>query len=508
MKKLILLTLLVSLSTLGEAYDFQVNGLYYNVLSAGEKTVEVTKNDGTSSDYTGFINIPKTVVYENIQFNVVSIGEKAFYQSDVTDVSLPEGITTIKESAFNRCYSMKKCNLPESLTSIGVNAFGGTALDSVYIPKKVSSFGSYCFSSCKMSYLEFAEGVTTIPRLTFTSCSNLKTVVFPASLYQIGAASFWLSNIKTIISKRATSPTMYDSYWFSGGLGNHTLYNPFTYSDSDEKPIYTLLVPQGSKESYANYRTSKDGKLGWPVATIEEYDETTDISKIGTEFIQDSIMYAITNTGNHNNVQLVKSMVDSVPELIVRDNVLHNSIEYSVHSINPNYISTNKELRKVHTYSNVPISVHENTFSANTKLFGTLYVPEGTKDLYENATEWKDFTNIVESDEVIPPTPNPKCVTPTISLVNGQLMFACETEDVTFVSSVICMDNGNHHTAIVPLTAKYRINVYATKDGYDDSDIVTKEVSIRGLKGDVNEDDVIDISDVTELIDILLSGNS
>lgn len=487
------------------AYDFEVNGIYYNVLSASEKTVEVTKNDGNVSDYTGVITIPGVVSYENISFNVTAIGEKAFYNSSVSIVNLPEGITQVKKSGFQGCNNLTKCDLPESLTYIGVYAFSGVSLDSVYIPGNVSFFGSYCMSG-SMTYLEFGEGVTNIPMYTFGGCHKLKTIVFPASLAKIEAASFdHVTSVRTIISKRQTSPIMYGNHYESGGYGTGVFYNPFIYSDKFQRFIYTLMVPKGSKSAYANYKTS-DGKPGWPVATIEEYDESTDFSKISTEFVQENMMYAITNTGNRNTLQLVKTLEDSVTEMIIRDKIIRNSIEYSVTSINPNFISTNKELRKVHTYSNVPISVHENTFSANTKLFGTLYVPEQTKSLYENATEWKDFTNIVESDEVIPPTPNPKCATPTISLVNGQLMFACETEDVTFVSSVTCVDNGNHNTAIVPLTAKYRINVYATKDGYDDSDIVTKEVSIRGLKGDVNEDDVIDISDVTSLIDILLQG--
>ena len=508
MKKELVFILIMLASFVAKAYDFNVNGIFYNILSASDKTIEVTKNDGDTSIYTGSICIPKDVVYENIKFDVIAIGEEAFINSTVTDVDLPESISAIKDYAFSNCSKMKKCILPESLTSIGRGAFLSTDLDSVTIPGGVNSFGQGCFTGCSMSYLEISEGVSVIPRLTFYNCPYLKTLVLPASLTKIGAASFlYCSNLRTIISKRETSPAMYDSYWFSGS-STHTTYNPFTYSDSEEKPIYTLLVPNGSTSSYANYRTSGDGKLGWPVATIEEYDESTDFSKISTEFVQENMMYAITNTGNHNTVQLVKTMVDSVTELIIRDKIFRNSIEYAVTSINPNFICTNKELRKVHAYSTVPISVYENTFSANTKLFGTLYVPEQAKNLYENATEWKDFTSIVESNEVIPPTPNPKCATPIISFVNGQLMFDCETADVTYVSSVICEDNKNYNTAIIPLTSKYIISVYATKDGYDDSDIVTKVISIRGLKGDVNEDGEINIADVNTVIDKILTGNN
>lgn len=496
------------LPMLANAYDFEVNGIYYNILSVNDRTVEVTKNDGYDSDYSGTIHIPATVSYENVSFRVTAIGEKAFSNSTITAVFLPDGITTIKKEAFWYSRELTKCDLPESVTYIGDGSFIGVALDSVYISSNVSYLGSSSFAECQMSYLEIAEGITIIYTGTFLGCQNLKTIVLPASLSRIEAGAIaHCRNIKTIISKNETSPTMYGKYWESGGYGTGTLYNPFMYSDKFQRYIYTLLVPQGAKESYANYKTS-DGKPGWPVATIEEYDESTDFSKISTEFVQENMMYAITNNGNHNTVQLIKTMEESVTEIIIRDNILRNSIEYSVTSINPNHISTNNQLRTVHAFSNEPIAVFENTFSASTKLFGTLYVPEQTKSLYENATEWKEFTNIVESDEVIPPTPNPKCATPTISLVNGQLMFDCETEDVTFISSVICEDNKNYDTAIIPLTAIYRISVYATKDGYDDSDMVTKVISIRGLKGDVNEDGEINIADVNTVIDKILTGNN
>lgn len=506
MKNSIIFSLLMLLPVAASAYDFEVNGIYYNILSANEKTVEVTKNDGNTSDYTGVVTIPRVVTYENISFNVTAIGEKAFYNSTVSMVNLPEGITVIKRSAFQGCSNLTKCDLPKGLLSMEYAAFSGVAVDSVYIPGTVTSFEIYCYSG-SMTYLEFGEGITDIPTQTFRG-QYLKTIVLPASLLRIGAAAFAHNRaVRTIISKSTTSPRMYGDWWESGGYGSGTIYNPFEYSDQFKRYIYTLMVPQGAKESYANYKTS-DGKPGWPVATIEEYDESTDFSKISTEFVQENMMYAITNNGHHNTVQLIKTTEESVPEIIIRDNILRNSIEFSVTSVNPNYISTNNQLRTVHAYSSQPIAVFENTFSASTKLFGTLYVPEQTKSLYENATEWKDFTNIVESDEVIPPTPNPKCANPTISYSNGQLKFECETEDVKFVSSVICIDNKNYNSSIVPLTGIYRISVYATKDGYDDSDIVTMEISIRGLKGDVNEDGEINIADVNTVIDKILTGNN
>lgn len=504
MKTRFLISILILLPMLANAYDFEVNGIYYNILSVNDRTVEVTKNDGYDSEYSGTIHIPATVSYENVNFRVTAIGERAFKNSLVTAVFLPDGLTTIKKEAFWYSRDLKKCDLPNSVTYIGDASFVAVAIDSLYISSTIEYLGDQCYATCQMSYLELEEGITSISNRAFSGCQNLKTIVLPSTFSKIEAESFGhCMNIKTIISKNEIPPTMYGSHWSSGGLGTGTVYNPFEFSEKFNRYIYTLLVPQGAKDSYSNYNTI-DGKPGWPVVAIEEYDESTDFSKIGNEFYHDSILYAITNNGNNNSLLLVNTMVDSVRELIIRDKIYKNSIEYNITSVHPGFISNNKSLRVVHAYSKTPISIYENTFSSNTKLFGTLYVPIQTKSIYETVTEWKDFSNIIETDEVIPPTPNPKCSAPTISYSNEQLIFECDTEDVKFVSSVVCIDNKNHDTSIVPLTAIYRISVYATKDGYDNSDIVEKEISIRGLKGDVNEDSEINIADINSTIDIIL----
>jgi hypothetical protein len=43
---------------------------------------------------------------------------------DLTDVIIPEGVTTIGEDAFRDCSNLKNVTVPESVTSIGDNAFG------------------------------------------------------------------------------------------------------------------------------------------------------------------------------------------------------------------------------------------------------------------------------------------------------------------------------------------------------------------------------------------------
>ena len=105
----------------------------------------------------------------------------------------------------------------------------------------------------------------------------------------------------------------------------------------------------------------------------------------------------------------------------------------------------------------------------------TLTVPEGSLTSYQQAEQWKEFFFINEGNGEEPPViPDPeKCATPTISYANGELIFNCETEGVEFVSEITDTDIRKFYDAKVSLSATYTITVYATKTGYDNSDVAT-----------------------------------
>ena len=66
-----------------------------------------------------------------------------------------------------------------------------------------------------------------------------------------------------------------------------------------------------------------------------------------------------------------------------------------------------------------------------------------------------------------------KCATPTISYANGKLVFDSETEDVVFHSSITDTDIASYLSKEISLSVTYTITVYATKEGYEDSNVAT-----------------------------------
>lgn len=96
-----------------------------------------------------------------------------------------------------------------------------------------------------------------------------------------------------------------------------------------------------------------------------------------------------------------------------------------------------------------------------------------------------------------------KCATPTIDFANGKLTFSCDTEGVEFVSNVTANDAKEYHSDEVAIAGTYSVSVYATKEGFANSDVATFTFSV-GFDGeicDVNRDGAVNVADIATIID-------
>ena len=179
---LIVIGLLCSISV--SAHDFEVDGIYYDITSSTDMTVEVNyrgnRFDSYSNEYLGAVNIPESVTYNGKTYNVTSIGYGAFYGcSGLISVVIPNSVTSIGSDAFGGCSGLTSVVIPNSVTSIGSYAFEGcSGLTSVVIPNSVSSIGSYAFLDCSgLTYVVIPNSVTSIGFSAFYGCKNLKVVL-------------------------------------------------------------------------------------------------------------------------------------------------------------------------------------------------------------------------------------------------------------------------------------------------------------------------------------------
>lgn len=60
------------------AHMFEVDGIYYDITSETDKTVEVVYDWLYYTKYTGTVVIPETVTYKGTTYSVTSVGSTAF----------------------------------------------------------------------------------------------------------------------------------------------------------------------------------------------------------------------------------------------------------------------------------------------------------------------------------------------------------------------------------------------------------------------------------------------
>ena len=197
---------------------FAVDGIYYNITSETDKTVEVTYQGNDSNEYSGAVVLPESVTYNGniyrvtrigdgafkfceglvsveIPNGIISIGEQAFWGCDgLTSVVIPNSVTNVWSSVFYACDNLTSVVIGDNVTSIEANAFYRcTSLTSVVIGKSVKSIANDAFYYCSsLTSLEIPNSVTSIGNRTFYRCSSLTSVVIPNSMTNIGTAAFAL----------------------------------------------------------------------------------------------------------------------------------------------------------------------------------------------------------------------------------------------------------------------------------------------------------------------------
>lgn len=114
-----------------------------------------TNDDGISVTISGYnsmslrqINIPSKVTNTGKRYTITSIGNRAFCQTGLVSITIPESVTSIGDSAFYKCSVLTSITLPKGVTSIGNYAFAYAGLTSITLPKGLSSVGDSVFYSC------------------------------------------------------------------------------------------------------------------------------------------------------------------------------------------------------------------------------------------------------------------------------------------------------------------------------------------------------------------------
>ena len=270
--KHLLTALLLMVATVAMAHDFEVGGIYYSILYGEEKTVEVTCRgnfpNSYSNEYTGSVDIPSMVTYNDLTYSVTSIGFGAFDGcSGLTSITIPNSVTSIGHYAFDGCSGLTSVTIPNSVTSIGYSAFRGTAWynnlsDGVVYAGKV--LYTYKGTMPENTNISIKEGTLGIADEAFRACYGLTSVTIPNSVTNIGNRTFSGCTGLTSI-EIPNSVTSIGDYAFSGcsGLTSVTIGNGVTsignYAFDECTNLKELRIEDGGTILYLGWNSTNKG---------------------------------------------------------------------------------------------------------------------------------------------------------------------------------------------------------------------------------------------------------
>ena len=127
----------------------------------------------------------------------------------LTELIIPEGITTIKNYTFFNCKSLTRVVIPDGVTSIGEEAFNSCSnVTEAVISDTVEHIGYAAFACCeKLSTLQLGNGVISIGENAFESCISLTEVNIPNNVTDIGPGAF--ASCANLVSIRVPDSVTY-----------------------------------------------------------------------------------------------------------------------------------------------------------------------------------------------------------------------------------------------------------------------------------------------------------
>ena len=400
MKKLILLFAALCITVSTWAYDFTVNGIYYDITSSTSPyTVAVTVESNSVNSYSGAVIIHSSVTYSSTNYSVTSIGTYAFALSTgLTSVTIPSSVTSIEAWAFYGCTGLTSIVIPSSVTTIGDGTFWGcTSIATISIPASVKKIGSYVFFGCwaltqvntdaantnfssvdgvlynkdKSTLLVYPSGrpdvsytiassVDTIGSYAFSYCKNLTSITIPSTVVYITGHAFIQCN------------------------GLTSVYIPSSVTFFNNNPFYDCAgLTAVNVDPASQYNESVDGilfKKG--LTTIIYYPP----AHSGTSYVIPSTVTYVRSSVFLNCIGLTSVTIPA-----------------SVTTIRSGLFSGCSNMTSINAYRSVPVDLTSVTVDESKEVFKgvdtttcVLHVPVGSKSLYASAFQWKGFTNIVE----------------------------------------------------------------------------------------------------------------
>ena len=548
MKQTLLSLLMLLLPMTASAYDVEIDGIYYDVITKA-KVAEVTFGE---NKYTGDVLIPSTIEYKGVTCDVKSIASGAFTECEgLTSLVLSEGLETIKSGALQVVRNLKSVTIPKSLKTIGEWNFtyadeiavhisdleswchmsfssnpisrnghlymSGKEVTELILYSSLETINDMAFSGCKsIQSVIIEDGIKMLGNCLFDGCQNLSTISFPNNSLTIGSSAF--GHCPEITSIEFKQSIEVGEYVFGEcpKLKSVKLPSDFSHIGIGMFAFCTCLNDLSFIENVKRIEGDAfDGCSGL------------------TEIVLPSNLSYIGGSAFAGCTELVSISLSS-----------------NIQTIESGAFSYCKNLMDVYCYSQCPPQTAESAFEGSYIEFATLHVPASALNAYSNTAPWSNFKNIVaigeqeqlytltymvdgikyvESNvregEKITPKPAPAKNGYTFSGWS-EIPETMPAHDVTITGSftvnkynlIYKVDDADYKTYEVEYGATITPEPAPTKIGYNfsgwreipatmpDHDVTVSGIFIPKtyLPGDANGDGQITVTDIGVIVDIIL----
>ena len=444
-KQLLLTTAVLLCSATVNAYDFEVDGIYYNIVSITDLTVEVTDGD---NDYYGKIVIPEDVTYKSKTLSVTRIGGGAFGScSSLTSLTIPNSVTSIGVSAFRYCSSLTSLTIPNSVTSIGGSAFWGcSSLKELRLEDGTETLSlgkiNFLFSDCSLETLYLGRNLSYETNYNckspFEDNETLTSVTIGNSVTSIGGSAFYgcrsLKELRLEDGTKTLSLVLNDLFYNCSletlYLGRNLSYKSDYNGSSpfEDNETLTSVTIGDSVTSIGNYAFCGCSSL----TSLTIPNSVTSIGGCAFEFCRSltslTIPNSVTSIGDYafydcsslTSVTIGNSVASigkyafwdcssltslTIPNSVtsIGDHAFYDcssltsvTIGNSVTSIGVGAFDRCNALSELLIAATVPPTVGIGNFSNSNYINTVVKVPEGSLAAYQAANVWKNFWSIEE----------------------------------------------------------------------------------------------------------------
>ena len=488
---------------------------------------------------------------------------------EITDLVIPNGVTRIH--GFINCSNIKTVYIPASVTDISDYTFiGCTGLETITLatstPPTVyhpSSYDSQAFSSDAYSKVKVMVPQGALDAYRYAGVwSKFTNISEPGG----PDYEFTYNGFKYKVLENNPSTSIYTCELIGGNYSSSVTIPTSAYEPNTQRYLEVTSIGTSAFLGYKDVITSVT--IPATIKTIKEDAfngcivltrvNITDLSAFCKIIVQD----AMTSFDNHptyyahhlylNNVEITDLTIPSdvteiklgtfagctnfksvtIPEGVTTidasafygcNSLTSITIGSGVKSIGSgafekctNATDVYCEAEKLRSNANngEGLYTHPDAFKDSYLQYITLHVPYSSIEAYRSMVPWMNFKDFVALEGTEPPVVQ-KCATPVVTYSGDRLFFTSDTEGVEFISTVTASDAKNYYDSKINLSQTYMVSVYATKDDYEPSDVVTKEITILGGGGqdsfnqaDVNKDGVVNVADHVELSKIIKAAGT